>query len=128
MSDFICRKSMMRCQTPGMCSPHGGCRPSLLVQVPVRYSAETGATVGTEGLKPCPFCGDDAQLEKVERRSGTWYGVICRGTRNHGGTCAIEQVPSRTQEAAVQRWNMRRPMDVMQAEIDRLQALVKNNQ
>lgn len=25
MSDMICRKSMMRCQTPGMCSPHGGC-------------------------------------------------------------------------------------------------------
>lgn len=26
MSDMICRKSMTRCQTPGMCSPHGGCR------------------------------------------------------------------------------------------------------
>lgn len=23
---MICRKSMARCQTPGMCSPHGGCR------------------------------------------------------------------------------------------------------
>lgn len=28
MSDMICRKSMMRCQTPGMCSPHGGCQPT----------------------------------------------------------------------------------------------------
>ncbi|WP_315336213.1 hypothetical protein [Pseudomonas grimontii] len=27
MSDFICRKNMMRCRTPGMCSPHGGCQP-----------------------------------------------------------------------------------------------------
>ncbi|MGH8332988.1 MAG: hypothetical protein ACRER3_22605, partial [Pseudomonas fluorescens] len=26
MTDLICRKSMTRCQTPGMCSPHGGCR------------------------------------------------------------------------------------------------------
>lgn len=26
MSDLICRNTMMRCQTPGMCSPHGGCR------------------------------------------------------------------------------------------------------
>ncbi len=26
MSDLICRKSMMRCQTPGTCSPHGGCQ------------------------------------------------------------------------------------------------------
>lgn len=25
MSDLICRGSMMRCQTPGMCAPHGGC-------------------------------------------------------------------------------------------------------
>ena len=29
MSDMICRKSMMRCQTPGMCSPHGGCRDEV---------------------------------------------------------------------------------------------------
>ncbi len=27
MSDLICRKDMMRCQTPGMCSTHGGCQP-----------------------------------------------------------------------------------------------------
>ncbi|WJM93356.1 hypothetical protein QDY63_10905 [Pseudomonas brenneri] len=27
MTDLICRKSMTRCLTPGMCSPHGGCRP-----------------------------------------------------------------------------------------------------
>lgn len=26
MTDMICRKSMSRCLTPGMCSPHGGCR------------------------------------------------------------------------------------------------------
>lgn len=25
MTGMICRKSMMPCQTPGMCSPHGGC-------------------------------------------------------------------------------------------------------
>ena len=27
MTDLICRKSMTRCLTPGMCSPHGGCHP-----------------------------------------------------------------------------------------------------
>jgi hypothetical protein len=27
MSDLICRKSMARCQTQGMCAPHGGCQP-----------------------------------------------------------------------------------------------------
>lgn len=25
MSDLICRKTMRRCETPGMCSPFGGC-------------------------------------------------------------------------------------------------------
>lgn len=28
MSDLICRKTMMRCPTPGMCAPHGGCSTS----------------------------------------------------------------------------------------------------
>ncbi|MBJ2237041.1 hypothetical protein JFT61_19705 [Pseudomonas fluorescens] len=27
MSDMICRKSMTRCLTPGMCSSYGGCQP-----------------------------------------------------------------------------------------------------
>lgn len=31
MSDLICCKTMQRCQTPGMCSPHGGCSDSSAV-------------------------------------------------------------------------------------------------
>lgn len=31
MSDLICRNTMMRCNTPGMCSPHGGCRETETV-------------------------------------------------------------------------------------------------
>lgn len=27
MTDLICRKTMQRCQHPGMCSTHGGCQP-----------------------------------------------------------------------------------------------------
>ena len=38
---LICAKTMNPCQTPGMCSPHGGCRPSQTVQM---------------GWK-CPVCG-----------------------------------------------------------------------
>lgn len=30
MVDLICRQSMTRCQTPGMCSPHGGCQPESI--------------------------------------------------------------------------------------------------
>jgi hypothetical protein len=45
MSDLICRKSMMRCQTPGMCSPHGGCGASTLVHTNVRYDSKTSPAV-----------------------------------------------------------------------------------
>lgn len=38
MTDMICRKSMQRCQTPGMCSPHGGCAPT---------GPETAAAIAT---------------------------------------------------------------------------------
>lgn len=38
MSDLICRKTMMRCQTPGMCAPHGGCFTGVLRQADVRYA------------------------------------------------------------------------------------------
>jgi len=64
-------------------------------------------------LLPCPFCGGPVQLEEAlptrhhlygERR---WWGVKCRNTINHGGTCCMDQVPSASQEAAIKRWNMR---------------------
>lgn len=32
MSDLICRKTLMRCQTPGMCSPYGGCQPQPVTE------------------------------------------------------------------------------------------------
>lgn len=28
MSDLICKNTMRACNTPGICSPHGGCRPA----------------------------------------------------------------------------------------------------
>lgn len=64
-------------------------------------------------LKPCPFCGGSVKLEQPVHRNRNadpdeWWGVVCRNAMNLGGTCAIEQVPSRTKEAAAQRWNMRK--------------------
>lgn len=68
-------------------------------------------------LLPCPFCGGPVQLELArvthDRWYGDkngdrrWYGVTCRNTINHGGTCCMDQVPSASVEAAVARWNMR---------------------
>ncbi len=40
MSDLICRKTMMRCSTPGMCAPFGGCHSGVLVKNDVRYAAD----------------------------------------------------------------------------------------
>lgn len=31
MTNLICRKTMMRCQTPGMCAPYGGCRTEVAI-------------------------------------------------------------------------------------------------
>lgn len=41
MSDLICRNTMTRCPTPGMCAPHGGCRVSVLTNANVRYSTSS---------------------------------------------------------------------------------------
>jgi hypothetical protein len=64
-------------------------------------------------LLPCPFCGGPVRLERArdtqESIMGTrkWWGVVCRNTINLGGTCAIEQLPSASEKAAVERWNRR---------------------
>lgn len=68
-------------------------------------------------LKPCPFCGGPVRIELARTtrdfmygdKNGDrhWYGVICRNTINHGGTCCMDQVPSASKEAAIARWNMR---------------------
>lgn len=74
-------------------------------------------------LKPCPFCAGSVTLEEVKMRSGTWYGIKCRNNRNLGGDCAIEQVPSRTPEAAISRWNMRKPEEELHAQLSQCEAM-----
>lgn len=69
----------------------------------------------TKELKPCPFCGGPVKLERAENTRGgifgerKWWGVVCRNTINRGGACAIQQVPSASEEAAIARWNLRAP-------------------
>lgn len=69
-------------------------------------------------LEPCPFCGCAVKMQAVSMGHGWWYGVQCRSTHGHGGDCAMEQVPSRTIEAAAKRWNMRRPVEALRAEVE----------
>lgn len=59
-------------------------------------------------LLPCPFCGGPVELEQTVS-SREWWGVVCRNTANRGGTCAIQQMPSASQDAAIERWNRRAP-------------------
>ena len=42
--DMICRKTMTRCQTPGMCSPHGGCQDPVVAELrAVNFDYQLGA-------------------------------------------------------------------------------------
>lgn len=38
MSALLCRQSLLPCQTPGMCSPHGGCQDKVPIAVVSDYS------------------------------------------------------------------------------------------
>lgn len=51
-------------------------------------------------LKPCPFCGGRATLERGDVESWDW-GVLCRG--------CTASVGSDDKEEAVERWNRRFP-------------------
>lgn len=59
MADLICRKTMMRCQTQGMCSPHGGCQHS--------HSAAPRQPACVDG----PDYGDGPEFEGWAERSGS---------------------------------------------------------
>lgn len=60
----------------------------------------------SDELLPCPFCGGSVYIERtIDGRE--WFGVVCRNTMNRGGTCAIQQLPSASREAAIERWNTR---------------------
>ncbi|CUR70324.1 Lar family restriction alleviation protein [Achromobacter xylosoxidans] len=69
----------------------------------------SAAQAAIQELKPCPFCGGPVELENTIN-SRSWWGVVCRNTRNRGGTCAIQTRPSASKEVAIERWNMRAPV------------------
>ena len=54
------------------------------------------------GLKPCPFCGKDAQMAGADR--GPVFAVWCGGC---GGTNGGEYL---SKESAIEHWN-RRPLE-----------------
>lgn len=71
-------------------------------------------------LKPCPFCGGAVELEQTINRDQygerPWWGVVCRNTGNVGGSCALQIRPSASEQAAIQRWNLRVLAAALEAE------------
>lgn len=62
-------------------------------------------------LEPCPFCGGKVDLETtIDGRK--WWGVVCRNSKNVGGTCGISIRATASKEAAIKRWNTRAPKPV----------------
>ncbi len=64
MSDMVCRKSMMRCQTPGMCSPHGGCRDEVTTANPATVLALIAENERLKG--PHDWLAEDLIKELVD--------------------------------------------------------------
>lgn len=63
MSDMVCRKSMMRCQTPGMCSPHGGCRDEVTTAKDRQISALIAENERVKArLCVCRDCGGQGEV------------------------------------------------------------------
>lgn len=89
MSDLICRKTMRRCQTQGMCSPHGGCSDGVLVHADASYSADASGmqsdqvkrykfgpnfytsivTAGVEFVRADDYASLQAELLKVKEEA-----------------------------------------------------------
>lgn len=67
MSDMICRKTMTRCQTQGMCSPHGGCGPAEERRIAV--SGELSFSLDGIGFSGMP-------LERVAQYMSALSGLV----------------------------------------------------
>lgn len=55
MSDMICRKSLTRCLTPGMCSPHGGCSDGVTQSAEAPSPAEYSFHLEGIGFRGMPL-------------------------------------------------------------------------
>jgi Lar family restriction alleviation protein len=57
----------------------------------------------TEKLKPCPFCGGEAELLSMTYRGGKVFGVFCKTQTDHGHF--IDNYASK--QEAIDAWNRR---------------------
>jgi len=57
-----------------------------------------------DDLKPCPFCGDDAELRPIDAYN-EWAAVMCTGEDCLAGVDGHSDL-----EDAVENWNRRAPI------------------
>jgi hypothetical protein len=83
MTGMICRKSMTPCQTPGMCSPHGGCSATeqvssaWLAQLRSEYVAfgELNAALKAENVRLLD------QVKVLQSDANSWQSGYDEGRR-----------------------------------------------
>lgn len=63
-------------------------------------------------LKPCPFCGGEAETENRRNRYTDWWEVKCTDCN----ASINERYDWEFQ--AVEAWNTRKPMDMVEAELE----------
>ena len=64
-------------------------------------------------LKPCPFCGGEAETENRHNRYTDWWEVKCTDCN----ASINERYDWEFQ--AVEAWNTRKPMDMVEAELEK---------
>lgn len=65
----------------------------------------------TKKLKPCPFCGGEAQLAKLGKQVWVMRCTQCE--------CKLNQI-YKTEQQAIEAWNRREPMDKIVEQLEEL--------
>ena len=67
-------------------------------------------------LKPCPFCGGEAEVVKVHSGVAMFpYTVVCKSDECSASVGVFKE----TRGKAIEAWNTRKPMEAVVAELEK---------
>lgn len=67
-------------------------------------------------LKPCPFCGGEAEIVKAHSNTTEYpYVVVCKNDLCNASVGKF----STSREKAIEAWNTRKPMEAVVAELEK---------